>query len=271
MNIKTKFKNLWSWGKQHTFHFISLILIVIMGCVLVFQQTMLFMLRDTQQNDKKYLEQVIQSSEDKIREDFKNQSEILEAKVNSIDESVNARIDTIDNSLNIDEKRRELVSRIRKAIEDSTSSKIGARDLNRIANSVIDYSYEWNFTIPQILAQIRVESNFNPQAKSHAKAMGLMQIIPETLIYIEHTMPEAPSSLNAFNIYHNIRAGCFYMNMQIKEFGSYEQALRAYNWGPHKLRAYNAGEIKTMPIETQNYVPAILGYIEFYKKYGLEQ
>ena len=139
-----------------------------------------------------------------------------------------------------------------------------------IANAVIKASKEWNFTIPQILAQIKAESDFNISAVSSAKAQGLMQIIPETQAYIQLNIDDPPKRFNAFNPYHSVRGGCFYLDDLIKEFGSYEQALRAYNWGPHRLREFNAGLRNDMPDETKKYVPRILEYTEFFKGYGLK-
>lgn len=191
----------------------------------------------------------------------------------SIEESIeatHARIDTVDDSLNIEDKRKVLVDKIRTAILQEKHGPIGVRDLNRIANAVIDYSYEYNLSIAQVLAQMQTESNFNPYAVSSAGAKGLLQIMPHTLKYIQYEMEDGPRNLNAFNIYHNIKAGCFYITQQIEDFGSYEYALMAYNWGPDNLRKYLAGERSSMPVETQNYVPTILNRIEVFKGYGLE-
>jgi len=163
-----------------------------------------------------------------------------------------------------------LITKIRDAINENTGRTIGVRDLNRIANAVIDYSYEFDLTIPQVLAQMKVESDFNPNAVSPANAKGLMQILPTTLVFIQHEMPDSPVKLNTWNVYHNIRAGCFYMSEQIERFGTYEEALRAYNWGPDNLARFNAGEIKNEPEETLKYVPRVKQYIEIFNKYGLE-
>lgn len=268
--VRKTFGSIWTWGKKHKFHFGVTIVIGIMAAAIVGQHTQIVLLHDKQAEDKNNLTKLVTSKSKDASDLVKSTRKDLEVKLDHLDEEVNARVDIIDDTINIDAKRRELISRIRRAIEASTTKKLGARDLNRIANAVIDYSYEWNFTIPQVLAQMRVESNFDVKAVSHAKAMGLMQIIPETAVYIQHTMPDAPSRFNVFNIHHSIRGGCFYLDLQVKEFGDYEQALRAYNWGPHNLRDYNAGVKKSMPLETQNYVPQILEWIEFYKKHGLE-
>jgi len=249
----------WKWGKKHTFHFIISIIIALMSTVLITQQTMIGIMKYNHAQDQETIYAFI-NNEDKVIRDLVKHS----------DDTTNARIDTINDSIDVDEKRRQLIARIRDAVQASTHQNMGVRDLNRIANAVIDYSYQYNFTIPQILAQIRVESNFSTKIISNKKAQGLMQIIPTTAVYIQYTMPNAPAKLNVFNIFHNVRAGCWYMSEQMEEFGDYEQALMAYNWGPHNLRAYNAGDIKDIPLETQGYAPAIFEKIEFFKTYGLE-
>lgn len=242
---------IWQWGVKHKFHFLTLILISLLGSGMAAQQTMIMTLK-LQLNSKI----------DTVNDD-------INTKMEHMSEKLNARIDTLDNTVNIEEKRKALVINIRKAITEDIGRNLGARDLNRIANAVIDYSYQYDLTIPQVLAQIRVESNYNNEATSKAGAQGLMQIMPGTLKTIRSSMSDAPSVLNVFNVHHNIKAGCYYMSEQIRDFGSYEQALMAYNWGPDNVRRYNAGEIKDVPLETQQYVPRVLEKIEFYKRYGL--
>jgi len=59
------------------------------------------------------------------------------------------------------------------------------------------------------------------------------------------------------------------MGEQLSAFGNYEDALRAYNWGPTSVAKYNAGELSYgMPEETEKYVPKIKGYIEVFSVYG---
>jgi len=262
MTIKNIFKRCWGWGKRHTFHFAVVIVLTTMGFIAATQQIMIHSL----QNQINGVPDIVKLSESNIKSWTNDKETSIIGKI----ESTNARIDTMDSAIKPDKKRRELISKIRDAINDNTNITIGVRDLNRMANAVIDYSHEFNLTIPQVLAQIRVESNFDSQAKSGAEAQGLMQIIPSTIKYIQHEMPNAPSKLNPWNIHHNIRAGCFYMSEQIEEFGTYEEALRAYNWGPHRLSKFNAGEVTIEPIETLKYVPLIKEYIEVFNGYGLE-
>jgi len=84
-----------------------------------------------------------------------------------------------------------------------------------------------------VKALIRQESAFNPQARSRARAAGLMQLIyPTARIFgikkqTELLSPEA-----------NIHAGSEFLAQLINEFGSVELALAAYNAGPAVVRQW---------------------------------
>lgn len=258
------------WADSHKFHFATLIVLIVGGITVVSQQAMLLTLDNKLKQNKKEMAINLKNTKIKINTDINKIKKNFEEKLHHTSESFNARVDTLSNSINIEDKRRELITNIRNAINENVNHIIGVRDLNRIANAVIDYSYQYNLAIPQVLAQIKVESDFRIRAVSKAGAQGLMQIMPKTLHYIGYDMPDAPPRLNPWNIYHNIKSGCFYMSEQIAEFGTYDEALKAYNFGPDNLKKYNAGERKTMPNETSEYVPKVHRYIEIFGRYGLE-
>ena len=90
-----------------------------------------------------------------------------------------------------------------------------------------------------ILAVIAAESGGDPDARSHAHAAGLMQVLPATLAAL---LTDTPSP-NAFDPTANVRAGILYLDEAIRHHrGSLEWALAAYNAGiPSTLRARSNG------------------------------
>jgi hypothetical protein len=102
---------------------------------------------------------------------------------------------------------------------------------------------------PRLLAAlVWGESEFTPDAVSHAGAIGLTQLMPATAagLGVEPTDPIA-----------NLNGGARYLADMLGEFGSLELGLAAYNAGPGAVR--RAGGIPAIP-ETQAYVPKVLGY-----------
>jgi hypothetical protein len=223
--------------------------------------------------------------------------------------SLSARLDVVDSATDPDKKRRKLIAKVRRAITENTDTKLDVRTLNRIAIAVIDYSYQYNLKIPRVLAQIKRESDFVVKAKSRAGAQGLLQIMPKTMK--TEIIPEIGVKLNAWSIYDNIKAGCFYMSEMLHlNNGHYDDALRSYNFGYSNVLKVKAGELdfsltrvveengkeiaylvsrrgefilgedgkKIRPVledryprETRNYVRSINKWTVVFKRYGLEE
>ncbi len=100
-------------------------------------------------------------------------------------------------------------------------------------------------------AVIQVESGFQPRARSHKGAMGLMQLMPQTARQYQ--------TRNLYDPASNIEAGTRHLK---KLLGEFEQSL------PLALAAYNAGEAAVRRFggippyaETQTYVARILGLL----------
>lgn len=81
-----------------------------------------------------------------------------------------------------------------------------------------------------VYAVIKTESGFNPKAKSHAGAMGLMQLTPETFEWISGIYPP-DSDGDVLDPAVNIHCGCALLRLLIDQFGSVDVALCAYNAG----------------------------------------
>jgi membrane-bound lytic murein transglycosylase D len=113
-----------------------------------------------------------------------------------------------------------------------------------------------------------VESAFVTHAKSSAKAMGLWQFMPATGKDFRLTQ-------NVFrderrDVLQSTDAALDYLQRLHKQFGSWDLALAAYNWGEgnvSKAQKRNlAAGLPTdylslkMPKETRNYVPKLMAY-----------
>lgn len=133
-------------------------------------------------------------------------------------------------------------------------------------------SEQYNWTMIHAIA--RQESQFDRAARSHAGALGLMQLMPGTAreqagkVGLSYT----PGALTADTTY-NIQLGSAYFQRMLSYYGgSYPLAVAAYNAGPGNVNKWIAANgdprlpgadmlrwIEQIPIfETRNYVQRVL-------------
>ena len=132
-----------------------------------------------------------------------------------------------------------------------------------------------------IYAISRQESEFNPRARSHAGALGLMQMMPGTakqvtkklgLKYRKSALLDKPS--------YNVTLGTAFLGDLLERFnGSYISTIAGYNAGPGRVSQWNkrygnplTGEvepvdwIESIPFnETRNYVKRVLENVQVYR------
>lgn len=118
---------------------------------------------------------------------------------------------------------------------------------------ILELALEHRISASLVKAVVTKESCFNASARSHAGAIGLMQLMPETARWLKVAKPE--------NETQNLAAGVRYLAQLKKRFGSNELALAAYNAGPGNVERYNG-----IPpfAETQAYVRDVM---HFYRGY----
>jgi soluble lytic murein transglycosylase-like protein len=132
------------------------------------------------------------------------------------------------------------------AMRTTTKGVLGERAAQ--FDALIDENAEAHGVSPHLVrAVIQQESGFNPNARSHKGAMGLMQLMPATAQELGVSDPYNPSE--------NIRGGVAYLKGLLVKFQqNVELALAAYNAGPTAVTRYG-----TVPPyrETRDYVTRI--------------
>jgi len=129
-------------------------------------------------------------------------------------------------------------------------------------NHPLEYSeyvekYASEYAVPKELVYgvIKTESDFKSDAVSHKGAVGLMQIMPETYIWLcEKNSDENDNPDLLYTPEVNIRYGVFYLSMLYSQFGNWENALAAYNAGPGNVAKYKG--VPPFKI-TQNFIKNI--------------
>ena len=109
----------------------------------------------------------------------------------------------------------------------------------------------WNVSAAVLAAQLMAESNFNPYAVSPAGAQGIAQFMPGTAAAYGLDDP--------FDAAEAIDAQAHLMSDLLKQFGSVQLALAAYNAGPGAVAACDC--VPPYP-ETQAYVAKIMGLLD---------
>jgi soluble lytic murein transglycosylase len=93
------------------------------------------------------------------------------------------------------------------------------------------YAEENNLFPAFVYAVIKCESNFDKSALSNVGATGLMQIMPDTFIWIKTKTGFTEDYSQATEPEVNIRYGCFLYGYLMKKYSRPEEALAAYHAG----------------------------------------
>jgi soluble lytic murein transglycosylase len=127
---------------------------------------------------------------------------------------------------------------------------------------------------------IRQESAYDPEARSHANAFGLMQLLPKTAQRFAKQAKVRYSTPMLFQPDYNIHIGTIYFAGLQRSFGSVESALAAYNAGEDRVAFWTTGQsyrepaefVDSIPFtETREYVEIVTRNADIYRKlYGTQ-
>ncbi|MBI3247292.1 MAG: transglycosylase SLT domain-containing protein [Deltaproteobacteria bacterium] len=130
-----------------------------------------------------------------------------------------------------------------------------------------------------VLALMRQESLFDPEAVSPAHAYGLMQLLPKTAARVTYTPAVAPSALTDPEF--NIAAGTSYLHQLLTMYnGNATMAIAAYNAGEGAVDKWRARYVDVAPDEfvesisyreTRNYVKLVMRNYRMYRRLYGEQ
>ncbi|WP_418223189.1 lytic transglycosylase domain-containing protein [Clostridium isatidis] len=170
----------------------------------------------------------------------------------------------VTGELNLDDINKISAStdiKIESTASEASYINEGSYNMETIYNAVDKYASKYGVDRSLILAIIKQESNFNPNATSYAGAKGLMQLMDFN--------SEAYGLTNPYDIEQNIEAGVKHIKSYLNMYnGNLEMALMAYNGGPGTMErrgVKSSRDLYKMPEETQNYVPKVLAYYNEYK------
>lgn len=137
------------------------------------------------------------------------------------------------------------------------------------------WASEYGVDARLVAAVIRVESGFEPTARSSKGARGLMQIMPETGAWVAERLGLGPVKAEDLDEPElNLRLGTWYLAYQIRAFnGDLTLALAAYNGGGANVRRWleeerwsgSVDDLHQIPFgETRMYVQRVLATYERY-------
>ena len=124
------------------------------------------------------------------------------------------------------------------------------------------YGEEYDIPLDLLYGVIRSQSSFDPDARSHAGALGLMQIMPNTCEWIGWRLGENVEHERMRDPAWNIRYGCYLLSYYYGKYEDWDLVLCAYNAGDGNVDKWLAdptlsqdGRLMEIPFgETKRYL-----------------
>ncbi len=109
-----------------------------------------------------------------------------------------------------------------------------------------------------VAAVIYTESKFDPEARSDAGALGLMQLLPETAKGIAVRTGGASFVVDDLLVPElNVRYGSWYLRHLLDRYGDERLALAAYHAGQGNVDRWQAQGVEIQFPETRSYVDKV--------------
>lgn len=142
---------------------------------------------------------------------------------------------------------------------NSTVIQVNAALRAQFAPLIGQVAREYDLDASLLHAIVTVESGYNPQARSPAGAIGLMQLMPQTAARY--------AVKNIWDPLENLHGGARYLRFLLSLFkNNLDLALAAYNAGEGAVM--QAGNKIPNYAETKAYVPSVLTYYDRYRTPG---
>lgn len=128
---------------------------------------------------------------------------------------------------------------------------------------------------PFIIAAVaRTESSWIADATSSVGARGLMQIMPDTALYLAELRGLELELDELYDARVSLDYGAYYLSMLYEDFRDWDLVFAAYNAGPGQVRAWledsdysQGGRLTHIPFEeTSSYVFKVNHFLEAFKK-----
>jgi len=175
-------------------------------------------------------------------------------------------------AMNIDSVRQYNIQKIMSII-DRYNSSLPSNTKYEIADEIYTLSQKYtNLQVDLICATITHESVWDPMVTSKAGAMGIMQIMPVTGIYLtaEEGMTWTSAEEILYDPIYNLRLGCRFLSTLIEIYGI-DGGLAAYNGGEKRAALWlvNNKAKGILHKETENYIPFVKKLYEEFQNASL--
>ncbi len=156
------------------------------------------------------------------------------------------------------------------------AAKMAAYPL-KYQDEVTAKAQKYELPISLVMGVIRTESNFKPAAVSPDGAVGLMQLMPDTALWIAPKIDMDPFDVSKLtDPIVNIELGCWYLHYLMDSFnGDMKAVLAGYNAGQNRVRTWlnnpayvdSQGKLVEIPIqEAKDYVEKVLNAQKVYQQ-----